>query len=35
LLDPDRAQQLISSSMSRHLSIDAQHFIQIHARVIE
>jgi len=33
---PDRAQKLISSSMSRHLSTRTfQHFIQIRARVFE
>ena len=32
--DPDRAQKLISSSVSRH-SVDMQNFIQIHARVFE
>ena len=38
--DPDRAQKLISSSMSRYLSTlnisskSMQHFIQIHARIL-
>jgi len=32
--NPDRAQQLIGSSISRH-NVDTQHFIQIHARVFK